>query len=467
MRTLVVLLAVWALGCTCRRDAPRGGQSTTVGIPRAKLTAGADLVGPLPAPRSEESRPRRDAKMLDLGSDRPVVEVELPAPPPGGAAGFTFAGEMRGWIARIPEGQPVPAPAYGDGRIYVSGGFGSVSYYALDAESGRIVWSTTRLEDNGPTAAVFEDGRILFNTESCTLFVVEAATGKKIWHKWLGDPTLAQVATAGGLVFAQHPGPSGPTLSAYRVKDGEQVWSRSVDGELLATPVIHGDSVYASTLAGTTFRFRRADGALAWRKKLGATTAPWLAGEELFVARRSGDREAQVVASAKTGEILRTHDSLPAPYLGEVPKDLSNWPQVWAFEGSRPVVAEGIRYVAMGNDVRASDARTGTLLWARRDAHGVSSRSTSTVAVAGPQVVVSTRKGEVFGLDIDTGYTLWAYGIGKPVAAQPVVAKGWVVLATQDGHVVGLRVGDASLDGWHMFGGNPEHNGPATTRSAG
>ncbi|MEJ7601997.1 MAG: hypothetical protein WKG01_29140 [Kofleriaceae bacterium] len=43
--------------------------------------------------------------------------------------------------------------------------------------------------------------------------------------------------------------------------------------------------------------------------------------------------------------------------------------------------------------------------------------------------------------------------------AQPVISKGWLYATTDDGHVIALQVGDRSLDGWHMFGGNPRHTG--------
>jgi Ca-activated chloride channel family protein len=46
------------------------------------------------------------------------------------------------------------------------------------------------------------------------------------------------------------------------------------------------------------------------------------------------------------------------------------------------------------------------------------------------------------------------------VIAEPVIAGGWIYAATQDGYVVALQVGDATLDGWHMFGGSPGHDGP-------
>jgi Ca-activated chloride channel family protein len=442
---------------------------TPAGVPAQGPAPGIDLTGPIAAPAPA---PRRAsgaaAQPLALGSDRGFVHVDVPEPPRGGAVPFSFGDGRRGWVAHVPDAQQLPAAAYGDGKVYVSGGFGSVTFYALDAETGRFDWARTNLEDNGPTAAVYDDGRVIFNTESCTLFALDAATGKKLWSRWLGDPTLAQTAVAGGLIYAAHPEQSDGTtrLSAFQVKNGGRAWSQRVSGELLATPVVHGDTVYASTIHGWTYAFERTRGQRRWARRLHATTAPWPSNGELHVSRRHQSREEQIVVSAATGEILRVHEAVPGDHLRDVPENLDDWSKVWAFEGSRPVVLGGVRYVAMGADILASDPDTGAPLWIRRHAEGAGKRSVGTVAVAGPQVVASTRDGRLFGLDVDTGYTVWAYDLDHDIVAQPIIARGWVYVTTKRGQVIGLQVGDATLDGWHMFGGNPRHDGPVQATMA-
>lgn len=223
--------------------------------------------------------------------------------------------------------------------------------------------------------------------------------------------------------------------------------------------------IYATNLQGVVFRFARRTGKLAWARALDATTAPWITDNELFVTCQVGRHEQQIVVAADTGKLLRAHDRSSGRHAGDVPGGAGalgdGGKQVWAFEGSRPVVDRGVRYVAMGGEIRASDAATGELLWQRRYA-GASAdrRSVGSVALAGSEVVIATRDGELFGLDVDTGYTLWSYAIGHRVIAEPVIARGWVYASTEDGYVVALQVGDRTLDGWHMFGGNPRHDGP-------
>ncbi len=446
------------LGCGSSSDAPAPEPSQPVVEPAAPRPApGIDLDGPIATPQPGTTTPRRPVAPLDLTADRAIVKVSIPVPPRGGAVSFQFADDRVGWVARIPEAQQLPTLAYGHDKIYVSGGFESTSFYALTADTGRVEWATTQLEDNGPTAAVFEDDNVLFNTESCTLFSLDAKTGKRLWYRYLGDPTLTQLAVADGLVFAAHPDDQGQSLSAYRVKTGEPVWTRSIGSELLVTPVIAGDSVYASTLDGSTFRFERATGKLRWSKPLRATTAPWIVGDELFVARRHAGKEQQVVIATETGKVLREHHG--GASVTDVPYSIEDAKGVWAFEGSRPVIDRGIRYVAMGNEIHASDAKTGEAIWQRRYNTKSDQRALGSVAVAGSQLVVSSRDGTLFGLDVDTGYTLWSYYIGHRVLAEPIVAKGWVYAATVDGYVVALNVADKALDGWHMFGGNARKNG--------
>ncbi len=462
-----------ASGCgthTTSDDPPSPRASVSPPAAEAPRPApGADLDGPLPLPDPSAVAPRGTAAAIDMMTDRAIVKVSVPSPPAGAAVEFTFADDRRAWVTQIPDSVQLPAVAFAHDQIYISGGFESVSFYSLDAKTGKVNWATTNLEDNGPTAAVVEDDDVLFNTESCTLFSLDAKTGKRNWLRYLGDPTLSQIAVAEGLVYASHPGPNGSGeqyLSAYRVKTGAPVWTREVGTELLATPVVSGDSVYVSTVEGYTFRFDRKSGKQRWKRALHATTAPWIAGDELFVGRRVRGKEQQIVVSIETGKVIREHATSTGAYTHDVPSNINDWKTVWAFEGSRPVVDRGIRYVAMGNEVHASDTTSGDALWTRRYPASADKRSLGSVALAGSALVVSSRDGKVFGFDVDTGFTLWSYDLGRHIAAEPIIAKGWLYATTVGGLVIALEVADPSLDGWHMFGGNAQKNGPTLPPAA-
>lgn len=419
--------------------------------------------------QGQQGYPTLSPEVRSLDSDRVPTPIKVPEITGTALEPVALEG-VRGWVTRIPGAAILPSVAYGDGRVYVSGGFQSTSVFALASSSGKLSWRRDQLEDNGPTAAIFDEGRLVFNTESCTLFNLEASTGKKVWHKWLGDPTLTQPAVVRDKVLASHPtrGATAWALSAYKLSSGGQLWTADLDGELLSAPVISGDAAYVATVAGTLYRFSVSSGARAWSRAMAASTAPWLEGDALYVGRRvKDDSERMVMVDAKTGEILR-EEATRKGYLGDLPRDLHDWEQVWRYEGSRPLVIDGTRYVAMGDLLSATDAKTGAPRWERQyfwndgpaKADTVGKRALASVAYANGQLVVASRGGEVYGVDAASGRTRWAYALGAPLQSQPIVAHGWVYLTTSDGRVIGLEAGDASLDGWHMWGGGPGHNGP-------
>jgi len=70
---------------------------------------------------------------------------------------------------------------------------------------------------------------------------------------------------------------------------------------------------------------------------------------------------------------------------------------VWAFEGSRPVVDRGVRYVRWAARSRPATPETGELLWQRRDPGASDRRSGRLVALAGSEIVLATRDGKLFG----------------------------------------------------------------------
>ena len=468
---LAALVALAILAACGQQDDPSAArlqpQKRTLQAPSVPLSPGADIDPAIleqPQTPTTSSTTASATTVSDLGADRPAEKVRLPRVPRASTAGFSFGHGRQGWITRLPTGAHLPSVAYGDGRVFASGGFDTYAFYAMDASSGRLVWNRQDLADNGPTAAVYMDQDVVFNTESCTLFVLDARTGRTRWKRWLGDPTLAQTAVQHGLIYASYPVDGAQRLAAMTLKSGRQVWSRGVDSELLSAPVVAGGGVYVATIRGTVYRFDAKNGRRSWaRRGVRATSAPLIRKQQLFISRATRRRgkvhEAQVVLDARTGKTLTTLRTSRARYLGDVPRTLNSWPKVWAFEGSRPLLAFGRFVDTMGGAVSASNPLSGKVLWQRRDAKASARRTLTLPVLAGTQVIAASRKGTVYALDIDTGMTVWAYDLGRQVASAPVVARGWIYLSSSDGSVIALNVGSPGLDGWHMWGGGPGHNG--------
>src|SRR5215472_17910602 len=165
---------------------------------QAKTGAGA-ITGA--AGKSADSAAKSLPRKIDLSAAR---TVNLPDVQDLKMAAFTTSDGKTGWVLRLPGRRPIATPAYADGMLFVGGGYGSHEFYAVDADSGKIIWRI-QTGDDGPTAAVVADGMVAFNTESCTLVVVDERRGRVVWQEWLGDPLMSQPAIDKGVLYMGHP----------------------------------------------------------------------------------------------------------------------------------------------------------------------------------------------------------------------------------------------------------------------
>ena len=414
----------------------------------------------------------------------------------------------------IESGRAVPTPAVDRNRLFVGGGFGSYDFYAFDARTAAPAWRL-HTSDDGPTAAVISQGFAVFNTESCTLEVVEAASGKVVWEKWLGDPLLAQPAVMQGRIFMVYPKAGAHRLGAFTLREGRPLWETRLDHDVITAPVVAEGKVYLSTFDGTVWCIDPSNGHVEWSQQLQATSAPWIYEGDIYVshrddvprgARQTGDkgrtRSGEEMA-ADLRERISRHDSntglhkssssaKAAAYLSRssglarkasyhlmdssvgfasapssaklgaaeqlVGEGLVS--RTWRFQGSRPVVVNGILYDTTGDRLEASDARTGEVLWSWQDAAAMEGeRRLTPPAVANGRVWAGTWDGRIVSWDALTGDVRWTVRVGAPCHWQPVVNDGWIYAGLEDGTLVGFATGDPLDTDWPMWGGGCGHNG--------
>jgi outer membrane protein assembly factor BamB len=264
------------------------------------LTATAQPM-PLPLPILEEgptnkseqtSTTKVKVQRLDLSA---AIGISVPSPQKDlQAVAYQTPDGRTGWVLRLPGGKPIATPAYADGMLFVGGGYGSHEFYAIDADTGGIVWRI-QTGDDGPPAAVVADGYVAFNTESCTLIVVKEKTGEIIWQEWLGDPLMSQPAIDRGVLYMAypaeqrespqrkrqdefHPQPATPggshRLLALDLKTGRHLWQQQIAADVMTAPVISDGTVYFTTFDGTSYALKAVDGSAIWVKKDSSTSAP-------------------------------------------------------------------------------------------------------------------------------------------------------------------------------------------------
>jgi len=233
-----------------------------------------------------------DEPQIGGGREAPVGALEkLPLPEP-----IAFdAGGKKGWRIAIPGARPLATPAVADGILYLGGGFGSHEFYAIDAKTGKLVWGY-KTGDDGPTAAVVEDGVVAYNTESCTIYAHDAKSGKLLWSKWLGDPLMSQPAIYQGRIYMAYPSADGEHhLGCMDLKTGKNIWDQKITGDIISAPVASGDNVYCACADGSVFKFSAADGRKHWQEMRRATSAPYIEGDKVYVS------QAQEAPVAKGG----------------------------------------------------------------------------------------------------------------------------------------------------------------------
>lgn len=302
---------------------------------------------------------------IDLSA---AVKVPLP---PGmkelQPASFKTKDGKEGWVVRVPGGRPLATPAYSDGMLFVGGGYGSTEFYAFDAKTGKLAWKINS-GDDGPTAAVVEDGLVAFNTESCTLVVVDEKTGKLVWQEWLGDPLMSQPAVSKGKLYMAYPAGQrghanmmqnhvmphaqqsaaanviGKSLQDAQQKDpdpkqaaddevgshrllcadlktGKHIWERSISSDVISAPVVSEGKVYFTTFDGTSYSLDAADGRVVWKKRNAGTSAPLVvAGSVVVTQKEAREGKAyeglqQLDAKAGTARREKLHASEEAAYL--------------------------------------------------------------------------------------------------------------------------------------------------------
>ena len=479
-----------------------------------------DVVPSVAAPPAAKSagRPAKNvAQKIDLSA---AMNVNLPeARQDLEPASFTTPDGKTGWVLRIPGRRPIATPAYADGMLFVGGGYGSHEFYALDANTGKVIWKI-QTGDDGPTAAVVSDGMVAFNTESCTLLVVDEQSGRVIWQEWLGDPLMSQPAIDKRILYMAHPAATGrPTkpvlfhpdpatpggshrLLAAELTTGRHIWEQEIAGDVITAPVLSDGTVYFTTFDGTSYALNAADGSVVWVKTSAGTSAPVVSKGQLYETRKgqAGKDTVEGLArvDAKKGE-ARDKDLLaqskadylqagkgggvalsgatvtaldtsvgfgaaPAPANLKAADDavgVNTVAGAWAYQGSRAALSKGQILNAQGNylnSVRASDGRPSWKVKVVGAPSAAGGQVFSPPAVGRDYLYLAGATGYLVSVRQSDGGVGFSYAMKAPRAFQPALANGNVYAATSDGRLICLKTGNKDADGWYAWGGNAQHN---------
>jgi outer membrane protein assembly factor BamB len=386
------------------------------------------------------------------------VRFEDPAGRPGWVVTLVPA-PRRGGAPAVIQGVPMPSPAVEEGRVLVGGGLGSSALHAFDVRTGRKLW-TAPLRDNGPSAVAVKRGRAVVNTESCTTYAVETATGRRVWARTLGPSLLASPTIAGDRVLAAFRTQGGPgfEITALSLGSGETLWQRDLPADLVGAPVVAEDRVFLTGQDGRLVCLDLADGGLVWNRRLGASCAPWHDLGGLYVALSSRTRRespAVVRIDPRDGRTLWRSDAPPAR-TGELvtvatPQRASAplVSQGWCPDPPRPVILDGRCVIAGGQDLTVLDAGIGRTL--RRLLLPDGQTFHAPPAVLGRRLLYATAQGVLLEIDPALGAVRRALDLGVPITSQPVVDHGRAYV-TAGTLLVAVPWGEPDDPSWPQWG---------------
>ncbi len=178
------------------------------------------------------------------------------------------------------------SPAVEGGRVYLGTGYGRLAALALDAATGKTLWSIPcDLPVWGPPTV--SGGRVYFGIGNGDfvksnpvpkggVLCLDAATGKQAWRTPLPDAVLTALPIQGDRILA---GCRDGRLYALEAATGEIIWRADCGGPVVASPATDGTRVYVPGGMGKVLALNLADGKPVWALDLVPHTAP---GVQLF-----------------------------------------------------------------------------------------------------------------------------------------------------------------------------------------
>ncbi|MBI5366190.1 MAG: PQQ-binding-like beta-propeller repeat protein [Planctomycetes bacterium] len=203
------------------------------------------------------------------------------------------------------------SPAVAKGRVFVSGGLSSYAVYALAVSDGRVLWEA-RTHDNGPMTPTVDDDHVTVTTESCTVYTLNAETGREVWTKWLGDPIWSSPAVAKGHVYvAGNENKGGYRLYKLNAKTGAVAWQAPVGQDVRGAPVVTDDAVYVTTMDGRLKALAPGTGNKLWEHKETVASLPAVHRGRLFVTLGGGNATRLAGMDGRRGAVAWTGPSGP------------------------------------------------------------------------------------------------------------------------------------------------------------
>jgi outer membrane protein assembly factor BamB len=317
-------------------------------------------------------------------------------------------------------------PAVFDGHVYALAFEGGVS--AFDLKTGQVLWHyASKLPlTGGPGAGA---GLVVVGSLEGDVVALDAATGTEKWTAKVANEVLVAPAMGGGMVFVHS---NDGRLTALDASTGERRWFYSPDMPALTVRgsggiTIGPDIVFVGNDNGSVTALSMNDGSVRW-------TTP--------VAQPDGRSELERMADVDGPAILdntvlyatsyKNHTVAIDGPSGQLMWDRENGGQHGlALSNSAVVVTDPI------GKVWGLDRNTGSSLWQQ---NGLAFRKVTAPAVQGDYAVVGDFEGNLHWLRLSDGAFAARSKLGSAISGQPAVSDGILVVQTEAGQLAAFAL---------------------------
>ncbi|MBI5219882.1 MAG: PQQ-binding-like beta-propeller repeat protein [Bacteroidia bacterium] len=387
-----------------------------------------------------------------------------------------------GWIEKTKDGYHVnfpsksatsPPAAHGE-KIYINSGYYSPEFYCIDGKTGNSDWGA-RLAENGISSSIYMDDVILANTESCTLYALDAKSGRMLWSKWLGPNIYSTPTVTNGKVIVVYPNELDSRYKAFNkinnednhfvivafdLKSGNILWQNWVDHEALAAPVICNGKVYMTSMNGSLYQFDLNNGKQLFVAKDKAVTPPTVVDDFIFVCLQNAKDEKKqelAVYDAKTMKLIARHSQISGKNLFK--SSGLGAAERMTYSGGRVTHFKGKNYNVTDGKLFCFD-NTGKISWEvklNQTTFVDSLPKCSMPVVAGNKIMVNNGK-KIQLYDPMQGKLIKEFPTNTELFADAIACNGWIYTGSKKGKIISIDTKDPDITGWEMWSGNPQHN---------
>jgi outer membrane protein assembly factor BamB len=286
-------------------------------------------------------------------------------------------------------------------KVFVIGGSSTSTIYALNAKTGKTVWSQPSPSGWGTWIGIaYENGKIFAVPSGANgagaMAAYAAADGHQLWtttlttqYVYSSPPTAWK-----GIVYTGGAG-SGGTVYAVSEKDGTVLWTASVENGDDSSPAVTSTGVYVSYACPQSYRFNPQTGTQIWhfsgQCEGGGGDTPVLYHGLLYVRDLYDYSTDGITLKASDGTNVGGFNSAFAP----------------AFH-------KGTGFYTETSSLTAVNVSNGKTLWSASPGSG-DSYSSSAIAVNGV-VYVGTANGNLLGYKATDGTNVVSMSMGSPIS---------------------------------------------------